>query len=135
MDFQSPVMTHLDKTSGSRKMVCPRSDTGELIQLIAEPRSLHSHVQYFFVYNANTIWLSWFSKLYLKNYVSSAFQGGQTGSMGPPAVTPSFRPEDELEHLTKKMLYDMENPPAEEYFGEWGLALTSKEMPAVFPRY
>ncbi|XP_034517125.1 lipoma-preferred partner isoform X2 [Ailuropoda melanoleuca] len=44
-------------------------------------------------------------------------KGGQTGSMGPPAVTPSFRPEDELEHLTKKMLYDMENPPAEEYFG------------------
>uniref|UniRef100_A0A8I3S3H0 LIM domain containing preferred translocation partner in lipoma n=1 Tax=Canis lupus familiaris TaxID=9615 RepID=A0A8I3S3H0_CANLF len=44
-------------------------------------------------------------------------QGGQTGSMGPPAVPPSFRPEDELEHLTKKMLYDMENPPADEYFG------------------
>nr|XP_045725792.1 lipoma-preferred partner [Mirounga angustirostris]XP_045725793.1 lipoma-preferred partner [Mirounga angustirostris] len=37
--------------------------------------------------------------------------------MGPPAVPPSFRPEDELEHLTKKMLYDMENPPADEYFG------------------
>ncbi|XP_038301775.1 lipoma-preferred partner isoform X1 [Canis aureus] len=44
-------------------------------------------------------------------------KGGQTGSMGPPAVPPSFRPEDELEHLTKKMLYDMENPPADEYFG------------------
>ncbi|XP_019607670.2 lipoma-preferred partner [Rhinolophus sinicus] len=44
-------------------------------------------------------------------------KGGQTGSKGPPAVTASFRPEDELEHLTKKMLYDMENPPADEYFG------------------
>lgn len=27
-------------------------------------------------------------------------------------------PEDELERLTKKMLYDMEHPPSEEYFGE-----------------
>ncbi|CAL8273239.1 unnamed protein product [Arctogadus glacialis] len=27
------------------------------------------------------------------------------------------RPEDELERLTKKMLFDMENPPTEEYFG------------------
>ena len=40
--------------------------------------------------------------------------------MGPPSIPPSFRPEDELEHLTKKMLYDMENPPADDYFGEWG---------------
>lgn len=59
------------------------------------------------------------------NIVFSAFQGGQTGPLGPPAAPPSFRPEDELEHLTKKMLYDMENPPADEYFGEWGLGLTS----------
>ncbi|XP_077204131.1 lipoma-preferred partner [Paroedura picta] len=35
----------------------------------------------------------------------------------PPTSAPLFRPEDELEHLTKKMLYDMENPPSEEYFG------------------
>lgn len=27
-------------------------------------------------------------------------------------------PEDELERLTKKMLFDMDNPPSEEYFGE-----------------
>lgn len=27
-------------------------------------------------------------------------------------------PEDELERLTKKMLYDMDNPPSEEYFGK-----------------
>lgn len=59
------------------------------------------------------------SRLHLKDYASSAFQGGQTGSLGPPAAPSSFRPEDELEHLTKKMLYDMENPPSDEYFGEW----------------
>ncbi|KAM6443895.1 lipoma-preferred partner isoform 1-T6 [Liasis olivaceus] len=34
-----------------------------------------------------------------------------------PSPGSAFRPEDELEHLTKKMLYDMENPPSEEYFG------------------
>ncbi|NXT71860.1 LPP protein, partial [Chaetops frenatus] len=40
-------------------------------------------------------------------------------SSGPASNAPasSFRPEDELEHLTKKMLYDMENPPSDEYFG------------------
>ncbi|XP_051638265.1 lipoma-preferred partner [Manacus candei] len=38
-------------------------------------------------------------------------------SSGPASSTPSFRPEDELEHLTKKMLYDMENPPSDDYFG------------------
>lgn len=27
-------------------------------------------------------------------------------------------PEDELERLTKKMLFDMDNPPSDEYFGE-----------------
>lgn len=27
-------------------------------------------------------------------------------------------PEDELERLTKKMLFDMDNPPSQEYFGE-----------------
>ena len=66
------------------------------------------------------------SRLSLKNFVFSAFQGGPAGSMGPPAAPSSFRPEDELEHLTKKMLYDMENPPTDEYFGEWGLELTSE---------
>ncbi|XP_073886883.1 lipoma-preferred partner isoform X5 [Macaca fascicularis] len=44
-------------------------------------------------------------------------QGGHTGQLGPSSVPPSLRPEDELEHLTKKMLYDMQNPPADEYFG------------------
>ncbi|XP_028639730.1 lipoma-preferred partner [Grammomys surdaster] len=44
-------------------------------------------------------------------------QSGYPGPMGPPSVPPSFRPEDELEHLTKKMLYDMENPPSDDYFG------------------
>lgn len=51
--------------------------------------------------------------------------------MGPPSIPASFRPEDELEHLTKKMLYDMENPPADDYFGEWGLELTF-ELNALF---
>lgn len=36
------------------------------------------------------------------------FQGG----------TPMAHPEDELERLTKKMLFDMDNPPSEEYFGK-----------------
>lgn len=45
--------------------------------------------------------------------------------MGPSSVAPSFRPEDELEHLTKKMLYDMENPPSDEYFGEWDSELNA----------
>ncbi|NXR35380.1 LPP protein, partial [Zosterops hypoxanthus] len=38
-------------------------------------------------------------------------------SSGPASSAPAFRPEDELEHLTKKMLYDMENPPSDDYFG------------------
>uniref|UniRef100_A0AAY5L2K8 LIM domain containing preferred translocation partner in lipoma n=1 Tax=Esox lucius TaxID=8010 RepID=A0AAY5L2K8_ESOLU len=37
-------------------------------------------------------------------------------SLAPPAPS-SARPEEELERLTKKMLFDMDNPPAEEYFG------------------
>ncbi|CAL8252420.1 unnamed protein product [Merluccius merluccius] len=38
--------------------------------------------------------------------------------MGPPkGVSAGGRPEDELERLTKKMLFDMEHPPTEEYFG------------------
>ncbi|NXH13484.1 LPP protein, partial [Bucco capensis] len=43
-------------------------------------------------------------------------KSGYPGS-GPTSSTSAFRPEDELEHLTKKMLYDMENPPSDEYFG------------------
>ncbi|XP_074009198.1 lipoma-preferred partner isoform X3 [Numenius arquata] len=44
-------------------------------------------------------------------------QGGHSGDSGSTSSTPAFRPEDELEHLTKKMLYDMENPPSDDYFG------------------
>ncbi|KAG1940893.1 lipoma-preferred partner [Pimephales promelas] len=36
---------------------------------------------------------------------------------GGPSVPHKGRPEEELERLTKKMLYDMDNPPTEEYFG------------------
>ncbi|KAM3850252.1 lipoma-preferred partner [Diretmus argenteus] len=44
-----------------------------------------------------------------------------SGPMVPPkGGVPSNQvahPEDELERLTKKMLFDMDNPPSEEYFG------------------
>ncbi|XP_029473126.1 lipoma-preferred partner isoform X2 [Rhinatrema bivittatum] len=40
----------------------------------------------------------------------------KSGYAGPGAA-PGMRPEDELEQLTKKMLFDMENPPSDEYFG------------------
>ncbi|XP_074860881.1 lipoma-preferred partner isoform X3 [Carettochelys insculpta] len=43
-------------------------------------------------------------------------QSGYPASV-PASNAPLFRPEDELEHLTKKMLYDMENPPSDDYFG------------------
>ncbi|XP_035509899.1 lipoma-preferred partner isoform X2 [Morone saxatilis] len=35
----------------------------------------------------------------------------------PKGSAPIAHPEDELERLTKKMLFDMDNPPSEEYFG------------------
>ncbi|KAM9849209.1 lipoma-preferred partner [Aulostomus maculatus] len=35
----------------------------------------------------------------------------------PKSGAPMAHPEDELERLTKKMLFDMDNPPSEEYFG------------------
>ncbi|MBN3295583.1 LPP protein, partial [Amia calva] len=41
----------------------------------------------------------------------------QAMAPAPMAHNPAGRPEDELERLTKKMLYDMDNPPSEEYFG------------------
>ncbi|XP_067898945.1 lipoma-preferred partner [Heterodontus francisci] len=43
-----------------------------------------------------------------------------TGAVPTPAPALSataVRPEDELERLTKRMLYDMENPPSDDYFG------------------
>ncbi|KAG2463402.1 LPP protein, partial [Polypterus senegalus] len=46
----------------------------------------------------------------------SGFQAS-VPSVGTPTPSNSgSRPEDELELLTKKMLYDMDNPPTEEYF-------------------
>lgn len=35
------------------------------------------------------------------------------------------RPEEELERLTKKLVYDMNHPPAEDYFGTISLGLLS----------
>ncbi|XP_066476082.1 lipoma-preferred partner [Tiliqua scincoides] len=60
-----------------------------------------------------------------KTYITEPVPGPQPPSQHPkpgPGLGPApnaslFRPEDELEHLTKKMLYDMENPPSDEYFG------------------
>lgn len=37
---------------------------------------------------------------------------------GSQGSAPIAHPEDELERLTKKMLFDMDNPPSDEYFGE-----------------
>lgn len=31
--------------------------------------------------------------------------------------TSTTRPEEELDRLTKKLVYDMNHPPAEDYFG------------------
>lgn len=40
-------------------------------------------------------------------YVSSFLQQGAA----------TTRPEEELDRLTKKLVYDMNHPPAEDYFG------------------
>lgn len=39
---------------------------------------------------------------------------------------PMAHPEDELERLTKKMLFDMDNPPSQEYFGKKDVSHTHK---------
>ncbi|XP_069473573.1 lipoma-preferred partner isoform X2 [Ambystoma mexicanum] len=44
-------------------------------------------------------------------------KGGYSASGPASAPAPVVRPEDELERLTKKMLFDMEHPPSEDYFG------------------
>ncbi|XP_051569154.1 lipoma-preferred partner homolog isoform X1 [Myxocyprinus asiaticus] len=36
---------------------------------------------------------------------------------GGPSIPHKGHPEEELDRLTKKMLYDMDNPPSQEYFG------------------
>ncbi|XP_072897880.1 lipoma-preferred partner homolog isoform X2 [Hemitrygon akajei] len=36
----------------------------------------------------------------------------------PAPNVPVARPEDELDRLTKKMLYDMDHPPSDDYFGQ-----------------
>ncbi|CAL1593259.1 unnamed protein product [Knipowitschia caucasica] len=56
-----------------------------------------------------------------KTYITDVPQGLSPyapGPMVPPkGGVPVSHPEDELERLTKKMLYDMDHPPSEEYFG------------------
>ncbi|XP_015450108.1 thyroid receptor-interacting protein 6 isoform X2 [Pteropus alecto] len=51
--------------------------------------------------------------------VSSPAGGGRGGGYGPQ-VPLSQPPEEELERLTKKLVYDMSHPPNGEYFGRCG---------------
>ncbi|XP_062853307.1 lipoma-preferred partner [Trichomycterus rosablanca] len=44
------------------------------------------------------------------------YGAGTMGAQKAPAQS-TARPEEELDRLTKKMLFDMNNPPSEEYFG------------------
>ncbi|XP_061593577.1 lipoma-preferred partner [Cololabis saira] len=56
-----------------------------------------------------------------KTYITDVPPAMVTYTAGPAAPikggAPGAHPEDELERLTKKMLFDMDNPPSEEYFG------------------
>uniref|UniRef100_A0A8C6TDZ8 LIM zinc-binding domain-containing protein n=1 Tax=Neogobius melanostomus TaxID=47308 RepID=A0A8C6TDZ8_9GOBI len=48
---------------------------------------------------------------------SSQAGPGQSGAYQNNKATAITRPEDELDRLTKKLVYDMNHPPAEDYFG------------------
>ncbi|XP_061680470.1 lipoma-preferred partner isoform X2 [Syngnathoides biaculeatus] len=58
-----------------------------------------------------------------KTYITDVPQNMDLYSSGPTippksgAGPPAAHPEDELERLTKKMLFDMDHPPSDEYFG------------------
>ncbi|XP_063057731.1 lipoma-preferred partner [Engraulis encrasicolus] len=59
-----------------------------------------------------------------KTYITDPPQALAPYTTGPPvpqkapaATRSNARPEEELDRLTKKMLYDMDHPPTEEYFG------------------
>ncbi|KAM8889295.1 lipoma-preferred partner isoform 1-T6 [Synchiropus picturatus] len=56
-----------------------------------------------------------------KTYITDVPQNMTPYSPGPAippkSGAPVAHPEDELERLTKKMLFDMDNPPSEEFFG------------------
>ncbi|KAM6921834.1 LOW QUALITY PROTEIN: lipoma-preferred partner [Xenentodon cancila] len=56
-----------------------------------------------------------------KTYITDVPPALVPYTIGPAAPSkgsaPGAHPEDELERLTKKMLFDMDNPPSEEYFG------------------
>ncbi|XP_066537228.1 thyroid receptor-interacting protein 6 isoform X2 [Hoplias malabaricus] len=47
----------------------------------------------------------------------SGKKGQEQGSAYQPSKGPVPRPEEELDRLTKKLVYDMNHPPTEEYFG------------------
>uniref|UniRef100_A0A3Q2E7Q4 LIM domain containing preferred translocation partner in lipoma n=1 Tax=Cyprinodon variegatus TaxID=28743 RepID=A0A3Q2E7Q4_CYPVA len=52
-----------------------------------------------------------------KTYITDVPPSLAPYTSGPDGGAPVAHPEDELERLTKKMLFDMDNPPSEEYFG------------------
>ncbi|XP_068599848.1 lipoma-preferred partner [Brachionichthys hirsutus] len=56
-------------------------------------------------------------KTYITDVPPSLDQYTPGPAVPPKGNTPVSHPEDELERLTKKMLFDMDNPPSEEYFG------------------
>ncbi|XP_068174592.1 lipoma-preferred partner isoform X2 [Antennarius striatus] len=56
-------------------------------------------------------------KTYITDAPPSLSQYTPGPAIPPKGNTPMAHPEDELERLTKKMLFDMDNPPSEEYFG------------------
>lgn len=56
-------------------------------------------------------------KTYITDVPPSLAPYTTSPTIPPKGSAPMAHPEDELERLTKKMLYDMDNPPSEEYFG------------------
>uniref|UniRef100_A0A3Q4HHX2 LIM domain containing preferred translocation partner in lipoma n=1 Tax=Neolamprologus brichardi TaxID=32507 RepID=A0A3Q4HHX2_NEOBR len=56
-------------------------------------------------------------KTYITDVPPSLAPYTSSPTIPPKGSAPMAHPEDELERLTKKMLYDMDNPPSEEYFG------------------
>ncbi|XP_075901251.1 lipoma-preferred partner [Nelusetta ayraudi] len=56
-------------------------------------------------------------KTYITDVPPSLAPYSSGPNVPPKGAAPMAHPEDELERLTKKMLFDMDNPPSEEYFG------------------
>ncbi|XP_017279014.1 lipoma-preferred partner isoform X2 [Kryptolebias marmoratus] len=56
-------------------------------------------------------------KTYITDVPSSLAPYPSGPAIPPKGGAPTAHPEDELDRLTKKMLFDMDNPPSEDYFG------------------